>query len=75
MRSSFKNIQLTLEFLKTPFLVLHISYYTLMAFLMMLCVTLLSLSMILFFTLGVIKFPICGNNLDALHDLLPFVQF
>ena len=75
MRSSFKNIQLTLEFLKTPFLVLHFSYYTLMAFLMMLSVTLLSLPMILFFTLGVIKFPICGNNVDALHDLLPFVQF
>ena len=34
MRSPYKNIQLMLEFLKAPFLVLHFSYYTLMAFLM-----------------------------------------
>ena len=36
MESLHKNIQLMLEFLKAPFLVLHFSYYTLMAFLMML---------------------------------------
>ena len=34
-----KNIQLMLEFLKGPFLILHFSFYTLMAFLMMLSVT------------------------------------
>ena len=36
MGNLHKNIQLMLEFLKGPFLVLHFSYYTLMAFLMML---------------------------------------
>ena len=35
MGSLHKNIQLMLEFLKVPFLVLHFSYYTLMIFLMM----------------------------------------
>ena len=38
MGSLHKNIQLMLEFLKGPFLVLHVSYYTLMTFLMMLSV-------------------------------------
>ena len=38
-----KNIQLMLQFLKGPFLVLLISYYTLMTFLMMLSVILLSM--------------------------------
>ena len=33
MESLHKNIQLMREFLKAPFLVLHISYYTLMIFL------------------------------------------
>ena len=36
MESLHKNIQLMLEFLKAPFLVLHFSYYTLMTFLTML---------------------------------------
>ena len=49
MGSSRKNTQLTLEFFKAPFLVLHFSYYTLMAFLI-LSVTLLSMLMILFST-------------------------
>ena len=57
-----KNIQLMLEFRKCPFLVLHFSYYTLMAFLMMLSVTLLSMLMILLSTLNVIRHLICGNN-------------
>ena len=39
-----------LEFLKAPFLVLHFSHYTLITFLMMLSVTLLSLLMILLST-------------------------
>ena len=44
MGSLHKNIQLMLEFLKAPFLVLHFSYYTLMTFLMMLSVMLLSIA-------------------------------
>ena len=32
VESLHKNIQLMLEFLKAPFLVLHFSYYTLMTF-------------------------------------------
>ena len=43
----YKNIQLILEFLKGPLSVLHFSYYTLMIFLMMLCVILLSMLIIL----------------------------
>ena len=43
MESLHKNIQLMLEFLKTLFLVLHFSYYTLMTFLIMLSVILLSM--------------------------------
>ena len=37
MGSIHKNIQLMLEFLSVPFLVLHFSCYTLMTFLMMIC--------------------------------------
>ena len=43
MGSLHKNIQLMLEFLKAPFLVLHLSYY--MTFLMMLSVILVSMLM------------------------------
>ena len=42
-RNLHKNIQLMLEFLKGPFFVLHFSYFTLMSFLMMLSVILLSI--------------------------------
>ena len=42
-----KNSQLMLEFLKAPFSVLHSSYYTLMTFLTMVSVILLSMMMIL----------------------------
>ena len=49
--SLHKNIQLMLEFLKAPFLVLHFSCYALMAFLMMSSVILLSMLMILLSTL------------------------
>ena len=45
MGSLHKNIQLMLELLKSPFLVLHFSYHTLMTFLMMLYVILLSMLM------------------------------
>ena len=57
-----QNIQLMLEFLKDPFLVLHFSYYTLMTFLTMLSVILLSMLMILLSNLSVIRHMICGNN-------------
>ena len=50
MESLHNNIQLMLEFLKPPFLVLHFSYYTLMIFLMMLSVILLSMLMILLYS-------------------------
>ena len=59
-----KNIQLMLEFLKAPFLVLHFSYYTLMTFLMMLSVILLSMLMILLSTLNLIRHLICDSNLN-----------
>ena len=60
MGSLHENIQLMLEFLKAPFLVLHFSYYTLMTFLMMLSAILLSMLMILLSTLNVIRHLICG---------------
>ena len=48
MESLHKNIQLMQEFLKAPFLVLHVSYFTLMIFLtMLLSVILLSMLMII----------------------------
>ena len=43
MESLHKNIQLMLKSLKAPLLVLHFSYYILMAFLMMISVILLSM--------------------------------
>ena len=69
MGSLHKNIQLMLEFLKAPFLVLHFFYYTLMTFLMMLSVILLSILMILLSILSVIRHLICGNNLNWLLNL------
>ena len=62
MGSPHKNIQLMPEFLKAPFLAQHFSYYTLMNFLMMLFVILLSVPMILLSTLSVIRHLICVNN-------------
>ena len=59
-----KNIQLKLEFIQSPFLVLHLSSYTLMTFLMMLSVILLSMLMIPLNTLNVIRHLICGNNFN-----------
>ena len=53
MGSLHKNIQLMLEFLKAPFLVLHFRCYTLMTFLTMLSVILLSMLMTLLFLLSV----------------------
>ena len=62
MGSLQKNIQLIMEFLKAPFLVLHFSYYTLMTFLMMLSVIFVSMLMILLSILSLIRHLICGNN-------------
>ena len=62
MVNPHKNIQLMLEFLKSLFLVLDFSYYTLMTFLMMLSVILLSMLMILLPTQNVVRHLICGNN-------------
>ena len=64
-----KNIQLMLEFLKGLFLVLHFSYYTLMTFLIMLSVILLSVLMILLSTLNVIRHLICDKNQNWLLNL------
>ena len=69
MESLHKNIRLMLEFFKAPFLVLHFSYYTLMIFLTMLSVILLSMLMILLSVLSVIGHLICGNNLNWLLNL------
>ena len=51
-----KNIQLMLEFLEAPSLVLHFSYYTLMIFLMMSSVILPSMLMLLLYILSVIRY-------------------
>ena len=67
--SLHKNIQLMREFLKAPFLVLHFSYYTLMIFLTMLSVILLSVLMILLCILSVIGHLICGINMNWLLNL------
>ena len=55
MRSLHKSIKLMLEFLKGPFLVVLFSYYTLMTFLMMLSIILLSILMILLHTQSIIR--------------------
>ena len=57
-----KNIQLMLEFLKAPFLILHFLFYTSLTFLMMLSVILLYMLIILLSTLSVIRHLICFNN-------------
>ena len=57
------------KFLKGPVLVLHFSYYTLMTFLMMLSVILLSMLMVLLSTLSVIRYLICGNKYRWLLNL------
>ena len=64
MESLHKNNLLMQENLKTPFLVLHFSYYTIMTFLTMLPVILLSMLMILLCMLSVTRHLICNNNLN-----------
>ena len=66
MESLLKNIQLMLEFLKGPFLLLHFSCCILMTFLMVLSVILLSVLMIPPSTISLIRHLICGNNLNWL---------
>ena len=63
------NFQLMLGFLKAPFLVLHFSYYTLMTFLVMLSVILLSMLMIQLSILSVIRHLICCSNLNWFLNL------
>ena len=67
--ASQKNIQLMLDFIKALFLVLNFSYYTLLASVMRLSVTLLSVLMILFSILSAIRHLICSNNLNWLLNL------
>ena len=55
MAIAHKKIQLMLGFLKALFLVLNFSYYTLMTFLMMLSVILLSILIIVLSTINVIR--------------------
>ena len=69
IESRHKNIQLMLDFLKALFLVIHFSCYTLMTFLMILSVILLSVLMILLFILSVTMHLIPGNNLNWLPNL------
>ena len=69
MGSLHKNIQLMLEILKAPFLVVHFSYYTLVTFLVMLSEILLSMLMILLSILSVIRQLIWGNNLNWFLNL------
>ena len=57
------------EFLNAPFLVPHFSCYTLMTFLTMSYVILLSVLMLLLCILSVIRHLICGNNMNWLLNL------
>ena len=59
------KIQLMLQFFKAPLLVQHFSYYALMTFLMILCVTLLAMLMIILSSLSAIRHVICGRNSDG----------
>ena len=69
MISFHNNIQLMMEFLKSPFLVLHFSYFRWITFLMMLSVILLSMLMILISILSMSRHLICGNKLNELLNL------
>ena len=69
MGSLHKNILIMLEFLKALFFVQHFPYSTLMIFLIMLSRILLSVPMILFSNLSVIRHRICDNNENWLLNL------
>ena len=64
-----RNIQLVLEFLKAPLLILNFCYYTLITSLITLCVIMLSMPMILLFSLSEISHMICGNNQNWILNL------
>ena len=68
-KSSQEYIQLMLEFVKAPSLILHFSYYTWMTFLTTLSVILMSMLMILLSFLSVIRHLISGNRLNWLLNL------
>ena len=55
-----------LEFLRAPFMALHISYYTLMTFLRVLSVVLLSMVTLLLCALSVIRDLIFDGNYNRL---------
>ena len=69
MESLHSNIQLMLEFLKVPILVIHFSCYTLMTFRRILYVILLSMLMILLSILSGIRHLIYGSNLNWLLNV------
>ena len=73
MESLHKNIQLMLEFLKGPFLVLHFSCCISMTFLMMLSVILISKLMIVLSILSLIGHLICGNIMNWLLNNLNLI--
>ena len=64
-----KNIHIMLVLLIAPFVDLHISFYTLMAFMMMLSVILLSMLMILLSTLNVIRASDLWQQLELVSEL------
>ena len=64
LESLRRNIQLMLEFIEAPFLVLHFSYYTIITLLKMFFVILQSMLMILLSIVHVIGHLICGNKLN-----------
>ena len=64
LESFRRNIQLMLEFIEAPFLVLHFSYYTIITLLKMFFVILQSMLMILLSIVHVIGHLICGNKLN-----------
>ena len=66
MRSLHRNVQSVLEFFKGSFLVQYFSYYTLMTFLMMLSVILVSVLMLLLSTLSLIRHLFSDNSLNWL---------
>ena len=69
MESLHKNIQLILEFLKAPFVVVHFSCCILVTVRMTLSVILLSMLIILLSILTVIRHLICDNNFKWLLNL------
>ena len=69
MGNLHKNIQLILEFFKALFLVLNFSYYTLIKFLIMLSVILLSVLMIQLSILSLRRHLICDNNQNGRLNL------